>query len=294
MPYLCTTSKKKCKIEQLKLTLNNPLDLEYFKKCNNKLYYCKDCDIIRQYPIPSLSQISSYYDRNYQAYTNSNNVILSFLSKIYFFFYKKHLNVNKIDNILDYGCGTAQILNYLSLDGYKNLYAFDYTRHNSLNKSIIFLNNHKEISSKKYDLIILNHVLEHVQNPHKLIYFLKSVLKENGMIVGQTPNYKDFTYRIFGKYWGPLHQPYHLNIFSKKTLYSLCKNLNLKVKIYQAFMPTGLSMSFENIVKKYFLIKTKGRILIYPLILIISCLLNLFIFLFNREGSIINFTIKKI
>jgi len=59
-------------------------------------------------------------------------------------------------------------------------------------------------------------------------------------------------------------------------------------------MRTRISMSLENIIKKKFQLKNKGKLLIYPFILGFSFLINIFILIFNKEGSIIYFVIKKI
>ena len=295
MTLKCLVNKhKKCDQERLKLKIDKPQDLEYFRRCKKNLYHCINCDILRQFPTSSLKEIESYYDKDYQVYTGSNNLFLSLLSKIYFYLYRKSIKIKKSDAVLDYGCGTGEILNNLAIEGYKNIYAFDFTKYKNLNSAIKFLEKEKQITNYKYDLIILNHVIEHVPNPYDLISFLKSVLKDDGKIIGQTPNWNDFTFKVFGNYWGPLHQPYHLNIFSKKTMSKLCKNLNLKIEITKALMPTGLSMSLENIIKKKFNLKSRGRLKIYPLLLIFSCFLNFFLNIFNSESSIINFKIEKI
>ena len=141
-------------------------------------------------------------------------------------------------------------MNNLSEDGYYNLFAFDYVKHDALNKKILFFDNMEKLKNYKFDLIILNHVIEHVLDPRDLLDFLFGMLKEDGKIIGQTPNFDDFTFKLFKETWGPLHQPYHINIFNKKSLKKFCNQMNFNIKISQALMPTGLSMSIENQIKK--------------------------------------------
>ena len=216
---------------------------------------------------------------------------MRFLSKIYFKISSFALKVNKNSYILDYGCGTGEILNNFSKSGYKNLYASDFVRHKNLEKKIKFSKNIEKFKNIKFDLIIINHVIEHVPDPLNFLLKLKSKLKPKGKIIGQTPNYKDFTFNLFGDTWGALHQPYHLNLFSKMSLKKLCSETSFNVKISQAFMPTGISMSLENLIKKFFNIKTKGRLKIYPFLLLGSFFINLFFRIFNNQGSIVNFEI---
>lgn len=283
-----------CNSRELKVCIENPKDFEYQKDCIAKVYFCENCNLLTQSPLPSKIRIETFYDNDYQAYTTSKNFLLKYLSKIYFKFYKKKIKLSKDSSILDFGCGTGEILNNLSKDGYNNLFAFDYVKHDTLNKKILFFDNVDKLKTYKFDLIILNHVIEHALDPRDLLDFLFRMLKENGKIIGQTPNFDDFTFKLFKETWGPLHQPYHINIFNKKSLKKFCNQMNFNIKISQALMPTGLSMSLENEIKKKLHLNHKGRLPFYPIILGLSFMINLVFLIFNREGSIINFEIKKI
>ena len=102
---------------------------------------CNNCQVLRQFPTPTKKQINNFYDEDYQNYTNSSNILLKFLSKIYFKISSLTYNINKDSYILDYGCGTGEILNNFSKSGYKNLYASDFIRHKNLEKKIKFSKN---------------------------------------------------------------------------------------------------------------------------------------------------------
>ena len=106
-------------------------------------------------------------------------------------------------------------------------------------------------------MIILNHIIEHDRNPASLLEKLKKRLSENGVIIGSTPNSEDFFFKIFGRYWGCLHFPYHINIFSKNSLQTLCSKQNLVIDFYYDLQGTGISMSLENIIKYIFKIKKR-------------------------------------
>ena len=292
MNFKCCIQKRKfCKKNFFKIKIKKPNDYEYLKPVKSLIVECNNCQVLRQFPTPTKKQINNFYDEDYQNYTNSSNILLKFLSKIYFKISSLTYNINKDSYIQDYLCVTDEILNNFSKSGYKNLYASDFIRHKNLEKKIKFSKNIEKFKNIKFDLIIINHVIEHVPDPLNFLFKLRSKLKPNGRIIGQTPNYKDFTFNLFGDTWGALHQPYHLNLFSKMSLKKLCSETSFNVKISQAFMPTGISMSLENLIKKFFNIKTKGRLKIYPFLLLGSFFINLFFRIFNNQGSIVNFEI---
>jgi len=84
-----------------------------------------------------------------------------------------------------------------------------------------------------FDVVALNMVLEHVDDPHRLICQVKGLLKKGGIVFTEVPNTDSLLlglikiyYRIKGKNWSPLlsplHYPYHsygYNASSLKALY---------------------------------------------------------------------------
>ena len=289
----CAIYKNKNCSKYLSAKINKPKDLEYFKKNKSNFFLCRNCSILRQCPIPTIKKISSFYDNNYQNYKESKSIFLSFISKFYYKFFTYFLKLSKNSLILDYGCGTAQVLRNLELMGYKNLCGYDVIKPSLKNTKITFFDKVKFLKKKKFDLIILNHVIEHVPDPRGLLLFLKTLLRKNGRIIGQTPNYFDLTFAIFGKYWGALHFPYHINLFSRTSLTRLAEKQNLFIKTSPSIMPTGWSMSLENIIKKIFSMKSKGRTIFYSVILLICLPVNIISYIFSGKTSIINFTIQN-
>ena len=72
-------------------------------------------------------------------------------------------------SVLDYGCGSGDFVKYLrskSIEAYGYEPNYNFCEHD-------FLTNQEGWKSKKYDIIILWHVLEHIHNPFALIQSLK-------------------------------------------------------------------------------------------------------------------------
>jgi SAM-dependent methyltransferase len=69
-----------------------------------------------------------------------------------------------------------------------------------------------------FDAVVMNHVLEHVHDPVRLLAECHRVLKRSGILVSVTPNIESYGHRRFGSYWRGLEPPRHLFLFSRRTL----------------------------------------------------------------------------
>ena len=107
------------------------------------------------------------------------------------FQFKKYL---KNKNILDFGCGWGGFLKnikkYKSLNGVElRKECLDHIKNNI--KNITVANNINSFG-KKFDIITMFHVLEHIPFQLKTLKILKSKLKNNGKIIIEIPHAEDF------------------------------------------------------------------------------------------------------
>jgi len=140
-------------------------------------------------------------------------------------------------SILDIGSGRGFTLYYLKkYFGYKktvgtqiekNAYLFSKNKLglDIYNKDLLDFS----LPSNSFDLVTIMHVLEHVKYPEKYVIKIKSLLKKNGMIVIEVPNYDSWTRRFCNGYWLGLDLKYHLYFFNKKSLCSLLKKHGFKI-----------------------------------------------------------------
>lgn len=75
--------------------------------------------------------------------------------------------------------------------------------------------------SGHYDLVVLNHVLEHVADPWKACAEAVRVLRPKGILYIGVPNYGSLQRRLFGTKWFPLEIPRHLYHFTPTSLRTL-------------------------------------------------------------------------
>src|SRR6185369_5691375 len=70
----------------------------------------------------------------------------------------------------------------------------------------------------RYDIVSMNHVLEHVNDPREVVRRTHSLLKPGGWVVGQLPTKSSWEYRAFRGRWAGYHYPRHLQIFTREAL----------------------------------------------------------------------------
>ncbi len=104
----------------------------------------------------------------------------------------KKLLINK--NVLDYGCGWGGFLR--NSKNYKSLSGVELRKEciNFIKKNIPKINISNNVNSfnKKFDIITMFHVLEHIPYQVKILKLLKSKLKPKGKIIIEVPHAEDF------------------------------------------------------------------------------------------------------
>jgi len=72
---------------------------------------------------------------------------------------------------------------------------------------------------EKFDVIILNQVLEHLENPPEVVAQLSRLLAPGGFLFIETPSIDGLDARLFSsRYWGGYHIPRHFWIFNESSL----------------------------------------------------------------------------
>lgn len=74
-----------------------------------------------------------------------------------------------------------------------------------------------------FDVITMNHVIEHVHDPYKILLTVYRLLKPGGLLWLSTPNIMSFGYKKYKHNWRGLEPPRHLHIFNWDSLINLLK-----------------------------------------------------------------------
>ena len=227
-PCYCCNKFSNNKILELSLSLVNSIELD------NKLeiYKCDDCYFYYNNSKNNQNDYDNYYK------TNNNyklKEIIDDKDKKCADYLIKKLDSN-IHNIIDYGAGNCILAKLLS-DKF-NVDTYDIGESNI---------------NKKYDCIILSHVLEHIYDIDNFILNLKPIINDNGYIYIEIPNAEYYNEL---KNFGTLQEINleHINFFSKYAL--------SKLMIKHNFIPISIEDDyFLNNNSTYYVIRGMFKIL---------------------------------
>ena len=255
---------------------------------NFKVYLDPNNIIGKTHPVPKKEEMGKYYEseRYYPHSLNKKN-LLTFLYTII----RKYMHLKRLmwmrgylknnSSVLDYGCGSGDFVKHLrskSIDAYGYEPNYNFCDHD-------FLTNQEGWKSKKYDIIILWHVLEHIHNPFVLIQSLKKRLNKDGKIFIAIPNFKSFDSKYYGKYWAGYDTPRHLWHFSREGIRLIAKKNNCII-----FKERSLHM--DSIYVSYLSEKHKSSL--FPLLIgSIIGFMSILKSFFTKESSSFLFVLKK-
>ncbi|MGR3176842.1 MAG: class I SAM-dependent methyltransferase [Candidatus Anammoxibacter sp.] len=140
-------------------------------------------------------------------------------------------------SILDYGCGSGHLINFLHSKGYDRAIGYD-----AYNSAF----NNPTVLDDVYDFVFSQDVIEHDTDPCKLMRLFTTLAKPDGIIVIGTPNADAIDLSKAEDYVHSLHQPYHTHIFSKEAFISTCSKLNLILERNYSLPYTNTLVPFLN------------------------------------------------
>ncbi|MEI0557337.1 class I SAM-dependent methyltransferase [Brachyspira intermedia] len=204
-------------------------DLVSYNKCLN-------CGLIYQYPVLSQEEINDIYSDNYFEYEVANQENFFGLMKLAM----KDIGFDKIEselpnkNVLDIGCATGMMLNYLKTKGYNAQgieicsSSAEYARKNYgitvHEKPLLDVG----FESDYFSFIHFSHVIEHVPNPADTLKEIYRILAKGGYLAITTPNADGMFAKKYGGAWRAV-MPQHLWLFSKTTLSKYMENIGFKI-----------------------------------------------------------------
>ncbi len=139
----------------------------------------------------------------------------------------------KTGKVLDIGASTGTFLDLFKVKGWET-----WGIEPSISSEIAKSKGHKiidkyfekaQLSNNYFDLVIMNHTLEHLENPKLVLHKVYKILKKDGVLLVDVPNVGSLLSKLLGKRW-----PYRLPIehkwqFTKDSLVKVFNKAGFKV-----------------------------------------------------------------
>lgn len=208
------------------------------------ILFCKKCVIGMTIPVPSLKELTGLYlSDSYRATSGVKfNRLLERL--VYLFRLRRKRRIEKYirkGRILDIGCGRGLFLSLMSSSGWE----VAGTEFNGETASYAFRAYGVDVKTgtpsewgfpdESFDVITINHALEHIRNPGEIISTCKKLLRKGGLLVIAVPNISSLQAAAGKGAWFHLDIPYHLYHFSEEGLAGLLKKSSYHISRTRRF-----------------------------------------------------------
>ena len=241
---------------KLNISTKNSLEVFHNSTRDNdtlKVLKCKKSGVI---VLEKLELSDNYYEKNL-SYTNerkgktliNNKVILSKPLDDDIRRFKTYKKLIKDSDILDFGCGRGGFISLTKAISNKSvgIELNKINRKHINNIGIECVEFLSDLKDNKFDLITLNHVFEHLNDPINILIKLQKHLKDNGTIIIEVPHARDLLLETFNldsfkkfTFWSE-----HLILHTRKSLEYFVQNSGLKVKNINGFQRYPLSNHFN-------------------------------------------------
>lgn len=153
------------------------------------------------------------------------------------FFQKRVSNIQKYHpkrgRVLEIGCSTGTLLQLLKEKGWET-WGVEPSKSGEVarKRGIKLVKQYFEtarLPQNYFDAVVLNHTLEHLENPVVILQKARRLLKSDGIIIVDVPNFGSLSSKIMGKHWGYLAPDEHLWHFTPKTLKGVAKKAGLEI-----------------------------------------------------------------
>lgn len=134
------------------------------------------------------------------------------------------------DEILDVGCGAAQLLFGLKGQGFTKLTGADrYIEKDVINGNIrIYRKQITELNSR-FDLIMMHHSFEHMSDPLSVLKAAEHLLKPNRYLLIRIPVMSSYLWQAYGVNWVQIDAPRHFFIHTPLSMGILVKSTGLRL-----------------------------------------------------------------
>lgn len=208
--------------------------ISYLLKRENssaKIIQCTKCTLARTYPIPIPAEHYNESDKGYMYMLENEALWRKFADDIL----AEIKPYKPVGELLDIGGGIGILVDEANKKGYQASGLEINPAAVSLGKerykvSLFNLSVSQMCDTgRRWDVVILNHVLEHIQEPVQFLSDCRKLLREDGILYIGTPCYTGWTAIAEGKNWNNYYVDQHIWQWTPNTIGNIIKEAGLSV-----------------------------------------------------------------
>lgn len=228
------------------------------------IFRCQHCLATFIQPWLTYGELAVYYPRNYGGYRHSRSLdrknyrgLRRFVLESYYGYPspddKRHSLLSRSigfllsfviakdaipyqgeGKFLDVGCGGGSYLYRLKQWGW-DVYGVEPSESGVQQARALGLDvRHGELvdahfPSNFFDVVRLNHVLEHLPEPKETFHEARRILKSDGIVLVTVPNSRSLNFWLFGENWYGLDAPRHVITYCPQAIEVLCNSTGFEV-----------------------------------------------------------------
>ncbi|MBY9005689.1 MAG: class I SAM-dependent methyltransferase [Candidatus Lokiarchaeota archaeon] len=229
----------------------------FLKKGEFIYFKCRNCSFIFQNLENRSSVLQEVYNtkENFSSYFNNYKTYVTHFIRIL----KTIERFKKTGKILDIGSGIGLFLYIAKIRNWQEygIEISNFASNFALKKLKLNVSNTNNLSTfpdNYFDVIILNHVLEHIETPLVILNSVEKKLKGDGLLFIGVPNIYGILPKFMKDDWNLL-QPYqHIYQFTPKSLKLLLRKFGFKpVNLHTENRVFGFKINFLNFILNTFL-----------------------------------------
>lgn len=212
---------------------------------------CTNCETIQRLETPEA--IESYYPDYYYSFVQEVpplkapslkkriiRVLKRYKGSIHGVFRQLYFTGTGLqDKILDIGCGKGKLICEMYNSGFTNVGGVDKFIPQEYNYNGLIKVEKKELSElekNSYQLLMMHHVFEHMEDPHGELRLCHELLKKNGYLMIRIPVVGK-PFEIYGEDWVQLDAPRHSFLHTERSMNMLADQTGFKLErvIYDSF-----------------------------------------------------------
>ena len=228
-----------------------------------RLFVCADCGLGRLHPLPGLEELRDLYPDAY--YGEPGSKFQPLAERLVRFVGERHISFlarahEPGSSVLDVGCGRGVLLGALADRGFEVHgveLSEDAVRGAEPRAQIRIAPSLVEAGypAESFDLVVVWHVLEHLQNPREALEEVHRILKPEGRLIVAVPNFSSLQARWTRGAWFHLDLPRHLYHFPLDGLRRLSEKTGFEIESEHHFSlrqnPFGWVQSLLNLSSRW-------------------------------------------